>query len=420
MGRLIHRGFVLLVLVTFAPSLGAVGYVVPPGDLEATLASAAPGDTLRLEAGVHRGPITISTQVHLIGDPGAIIQGANHGTTLILAADGITVRGLTVRGSGADLSRDDAVVLIDRSSNVTVENCRVEARGFGIYLKAGGEHRIINNEISGDPALPIARRGNGIHLWHTENNIVQDNHLVDVRDGIYLSFAHDNLIHRNEGATLRYGIHYMYSERNTLTENRFTACTGGIALMFSMKNRIASNELTDNEQFGLLCQQLEHSLLEDNYLAGNGRGFYIQNSAANEFIGNRLEGNGVGAYLTAGSERNLFTMNRFDGNLVQVFEDHPGDHSGANAFFRAGRGNFWSDYAGFDWNGDGVGETPYRLVTAASALLARRPEARWFWMSPILTLLNWWDARLKLPAVGSFDPFPLIADASFSALEEEQ
>ncbi|MEE8366861.1 MAG: nitrous oxide reductase family maturation protein NosD, partial [Thermoanaerobaculia bacterium] len=84
------------------------------------------------------------------------------------------------------------------------------------------------------------------------------------------------------------------------------------------------------------------------------------------------------------------------------------------------RGNFWSDYAGFDWNGDGVGETPYRLVTAASALLARRPEARWFWMSPILTLLNWWDARLKLPAVGSFDPFPLIADASFSALEEEQ
>ena len=76
----------------------------------------------------------------------------------------------------------------------------------------------------------------------------------------------------------------------------------------------------------------------------------------------------------------------------------------------AGRGNLWSDYAGFDWDGDGVGETPYRLHTAASALLARRPVTRWFWMSPILALLDWWEARLVAPEVGTFDPFPLIGD----------
>jgi nitrous oxidase accessory protein len=196
----------------------------------------------------------------------------------------------------------------------------------------------------------------------------------------------------------------MYSERNALIGNRFSNCTGGIALMFSMRNRIEANEAVDNDQFGILCQQLEHSHVEGNRLTGNGRGFYVENSAGNQFVNNHLVANGVGVYLTAGSEANLFTANRFVGNLVQVFEDR----EGANAFFDEGRGNFWSDYAGFDWNGDGVGETPYRLRSAAAALMARRPTTRWFWMSPVLALLDWWDAQMTSSEVGSFDPFPLV------------
>lgn len=377
---------------------------VAPGELQAALQRASPGDTLRLGAGVHPGPITIETAVHLVGSEGAVLEGPGNGDVLTVAASGTAISDLTVRGSGAELADDDTVILLREVTGVAIERCRVEARGFGVYLQAGGEHRIVDNEVVGDTSLPLVRRGNGIHLWKTVENEINGNRLIDVRDGVYLSFAHDNLIHGNRGSGLRYGIHYMYSERNTLTENRFSACTGGIALMFSMKNRIERNETVDNEQFGILCQLLEHSRLADNYLAGNGRGFYLQNSAENRFAGNRLESNGVGAYLTAGSERNRFVSNRFAGNLVQVFEDHPGD----NAFFEEGRGNFWGDYAGFDWDGDGVGETPYRMRTAASALLARRPLARWFWRSPALALLDWWDARISYRPATAFDPYPLV------------
>jgi len=388
-----------LALPTWATEL-----VVEPGGLETVLSRAAPGDTLKLRPGVHPGPITIALPVRLEGSLGAILEGPGAGTVLTLTADGAAVSGLTVKGSGADLAQDEAVILIVEAQDVTVEDCRVEARAFGIYLQAGGGHHIVGNEVLGDTSLQVARRGNGIHLWKTEDNEVRGNRLVDVRDGIYLSFAHDNVIHGNRGTGLRYGIHYMFSERNVLTENRFTGCTGGIALMFSMRNRIENNKTVDNRDFGILCQQIEHSRLEGNRVAGNGRGFYLENSSVNRFVDNRLEGNGVGVYLTAGSEQNVLTGNRFSGNLVQVFEDH----AGANAFFDQGRGNFWSDYAGFDWNGDGVGETPYRLNTAASALMARRPVARWFWMSPALALLDWWDARLATPGADSFDPFPLV------------
>ncbi len=399
--------FLVCIAVT-AGSLRAAVLSVAPGELEAGLARAVPGDTIRMAPGIHPGPITIALPVRLEGSPGAVLEGPGTGTVLTVTADGSAVRGLTVRGSGADLAQDEAVILIAEAHGVTVENCRVEARAFGIYLQAGGGHRIVGNEVVGDTALKVNRRGNGIHLWKTEGNEVRGNLLVDVRDGVYLSFAHDNVIHANRGTGLRYGIHYMYSERNVLTENRFVGGTGGIALMFSMKNRIENNETFDNRDFGILCQQIEHSHLEGNRAGGNGRGFYLENSAVNRFVDNRLEGNGVGVYVTAGSEQNVFTANRFDGNLVQVFEDR----AGGNAFFDRGRGNFWSDYAGFDWNDDGVGETPYRLSTAASALMARRPVARWFWMSPALALLDWWDSRIATPGAGTFDPFPLVGSAT--------
>jgi nitrous oxidase accessory protein len=382
----------------------AVARVVRPGELAAAVAHARPGDTLRLAAGVHAGPLTVTMPLKLVGDPGAVIDGGGRGTALTLAANGIVVSGLTIRGSGADLAHDEAAVLLREVEDVTVEDCHVDARAFGIYLQAGGRHRIVRNEIRGDASLPIARRGNGIHLWYSEANEIADNRVADVRDGIYLSFAHRNVIHGNRGTALRYGIHYMYSERNVLERNRFAGCTGGIALMFSLENHIAGNVATDNRDFGILCLQLERSTLTANRVARNGRGLFVENSARNRFTANRLEGNGVGAFLTAGSEGNVFTANRFDGNLVQVFEDHGGE----NVWSEQGRGNAWSDYAGFDWNGDGVGELPYRLQTPASALLARRPLARWFLLSPVLALLDWWETQMLRVDPASFDPAPLV------------
>jgi nitrous oxidase accessory protein len=401
----------LVCLAALAFPVRAAELAVEPGGLGAALQRATPGDTLILAPGIHPGPISIDLSVRLVGKPGAILEGAGVGTVLTLTADGIAVTGMTIRGSGADLAQDEAVILIVEAQGVTVEDCRVEARAFGIYLQAGGGHHILGNEVVGDTSLPVARRGNGIHLWNTEGNEIRGNRLIDVRDGVYLSFAHDNVIHRNQGDGLRYGIHYMYSERNTLSENRFTGGTGGIALMFSMRNRIENNETVDNRDFGILCQQIEHSHLGGNRVSGNGRGFYLENSAGNDFVDNRVQGNGVGIYLTAGSEQNVFTANRFLANLVQVFETR----AGLNVFFDQGRGNFWSDYAGFDWNGDGIGETPYQLNTAASTLIARRPVARWFWMSPVLALLDWWDARLETPGSDYFDPFPLVQAAAVSS-----
>jgi nitrous oxidase accessory protein len=408
--------FLCAVLVSLAAAaLPAVAkeWPVVPGTLSRTLLEAREGDTLLLLAGVHSGPIRLDRRLRLVGAPGAVLAGMGRGTVLDVAADGVEVRDLEIRGSGADLSQDDATILLREIRGAVVEGCTVEARAFGIYLRGGGSHRITDNRVDGDPSLPRARRGNGIHLWHSEENRIEGNELIDVRDGVYLSFAHRNVIAANHGRELRYGIHYMYSERNVLERNRFHGCTGGIALMFSMGNRIVGNVASGNRDFGILCQQLERSQVEDNELRANGRGLFIESSGYNRFSGNHLSRNGVGAYVTAGSEANVFTANRFTGNLVQAYEDR----AGHNTWSDAGRGNWWSDYVGLDWDGDGVGEVPYRLETATSALLARDPGARWLWLSPLLTVLDWWQGRLQVPAAGHHDPYPLVVPTGSSPPE---
>ncbi len=376
---------------------------VAPGELGVALENAQDGDHLQLEPGVHPGPLTIEKRLVISGGEGVVIDGGGHGTTVRVTADGVQLCGLTIRGSGADLSADDAVVLFEEVERGEVRDCQIEARAFGIYLRAGSGHQVVGNVITGDRSTERERRGNGIHLWHTSRNQILANQLVDVRDGIYLSFAHDNRIESNNGEGLRYGIHYMYSERNELSGNRFDRSVGGFALMYSMNNVIRGNRAAENERFGILCLQLEGSTVRENVLARNGRGLFLENSANNDLTRNSLLANGVGVYLTAGSEANSLWANDFDGNVVQVYARRPVD----NRWSVEGLGNYWSDYRGFDWNGDGVGDTPYRLETTASALLARYPAARWFWSSPLLALLDWWQSNL-LSEESPVDSRPLV------------
>lgn len=394
-----------LLATTIVPATAEAGTRrVAPGELASVLRDAQPGDTLILGTGVHPGPIEIGVAVRIEGEPGASIDGPGTGTTVTVTADGVELVGLTVRGSGKDLSEDDAVIRLLEVHGVTVEGCDIRARAFGIYLAQGGDHRVIRNVVTGDRDLAIARRGNGIHLWDTKRNEVRGNEIVDVRDAVYLSFAHDNLIAENRASNLRYGIHYMYSERNHLLENVFDRCSGGIALMYSFENRIEGNVVTNNRDFGILCQSLERSVVVGNRVAGNGRGFFLENSSANRFESNLIEVNGVGVFVTAGSERNVFTENWFSGNVVHVYQNV----GSVSRWSDRGRGNRWDDYRGFDWDGDEVGETPYRLHTAASSLMARQPVARWFWMSPAMALLDWWEARVRAVDVDALDPAPLV------------
>ncbi len=132
---------------------------------------------------------------------------------------------------------------------------------------------------------------------------------------------------------------------------------------------------------------------------------FIYNANFNEFRGNRFEGCEIGIHFTAGSERNTITGNAFIGNRTQVkyvgtrFLDWSAD----------GRGNYWSDNAAFDLDGDGIADQPYRPNDVIDQVLWRNPMAKLLVTSPAVQTIRW--AQSQLPALqpgGVIDSAPLM------------
>jgi len=90
-----------------------------------------------------------------------------------------------------------------------------------------------------------------------------------------------------------------------------------------------------------------------NDVSDNDCGVYLYYSSGNLISGNNLSSSGDGIYLSYSSNDNIIYQNNFVNNIVQVWSDS------VNVWNYGREGNFWSDYAGQDLNGDGMGDTPY-------------------------------------------------------------
>ena len=72
-------------------------------------------------------------------------------------------------------------------------------------------------------------------------------------------------------------------------------------------------------------------------------------------------------------------------------------------------GNFWSDYAGWDVDSDGLGETPYRSHTLVDALLWEYPQAKFLLASPAFQVLALAEREFPVIAIPkAVDPAPLM------------
>jgi nitrous oxidase accessory protein len=103
-------------------------------------------------------------------------------------------------------------------------------------------------------------------------------------------------------------------------------------------------------------------------------------------------------------KRNTYTGNVFQENGEQIAVSAGGALTG-NAWSSEGRGNYWSDYAGFDTGGDGVGDIPYASLSLFEDLTAAHPGLRLFQLSPAADALD-----LAAEAFPVFQPQPKMAD----------
>ncbi|MBL0920498.1 MAG: nitrous oxide reductase family maturation protein NosD [Phycisphaerales bacterium] len=358
-------------------ALGAIGR---------RIAAASPGDVVEIGEGVYRERIRIDRPVTLIARGRVVIDGGGSGDIVEIAAPDVTVRGFIIRNTGADLDGENAAIRA-LAPRATIENNVLDDVLFGVDLRQSPDSRVAGNRIGGK-RLDVARRGDGLRLWRSDRAVVEDNVIHDGRDAI-LWYSKDVVVRRNVGRNCRYGLHLMFSDGVAITDNEFTDNSVGVYLMYSAGVEVAGNRLIRNRGpsgYGLGLKETDRFAVRDNLIVGNRAGIYVDGSPftpdrPGEFTGNTLAHNDVGVVFLPSARGNVFTANNFIDNVEQVSVAGRGALD-ANRFWDGEVGNFWSDYTGYDQNGDGVGDFVHESYTLFENLLDREPALRLFLFSP--------------------------------------
>jgi nitrous oxidase accessory protein len=356
-------------------------------DLQAAIHAAEPGATIRVPSGVHRGSFVLDKMVVLEGEPGAILEGTGDGDIVKITAAHVAVRGLTVRGTGPSLDKENSGILV-MADDVTVENVTLTDVLFGIYARQANRIVVRNNTVTGKN-FEVTRRGDSIRLWYCNDGLIEDNRVRHARD-IVVWFSERTRVLRNDVRDSRYGLHLMYADGTVMEDNRLEGNSVGAFLMYSGHSVFRGNRVIScrgPSGYGLGLKDNDELVAEGNEFVGNRVGIYVDNSPSSidsrgTIRSNIFAYNDTGiAFLTA-AKRNDVSSNTFVDNLEQVGVIGPGDFRD-NAFTVDGRGNYWSDYRGYDLADDGIGDLPYRAESLFENLMDRHPELRLFQFSPL-------------------------------------
>jgi nitrous oxidase accessory protein len=371
--------------------------VTPHGELRtlaAAVAAARAGDRIVVHDGVYHGPTAVvDKQLTIEGQGSAVLDGENVRGLIIVKADDVTVRGLTLRNVGTSFIEDRAALRVDNARGCVIDGNHIENGFFGIYLANVTDCRVINNLLRANGQRET-ESGNGIHLWTSRRVTIADNTITGYRDGIYFEFVHDSDIRGNlSSGNLRYGMHFMYSDDCRYTSNVFRKNGSGVAVMYTKRVQMVGNRFEDNwgpAAYGLLLKEISDSRLESNHFVHNTTGLLAD--GANRLVAthNEFTDNGWAVKLDASTVDGRFDHNNFLGNSFDVTTN---SRAPSTTF----AGNYWDGYRGYDLDRNGVGDVPHRPVRLFSLLVEHHQPALILMRSAFADLLD--GAERILPSL---------------------
>ncbi len=382
----------------------------PP--LQKLVDATAENGTLVPPPGIYSGPVVINKPMTIDGRGKVTIDNGGKGTVVLLHTDGATLKGLHLTHSGDYANDIDAGVQVRGNFNVIKDNV-IDDCLFGVDLQQSRNNVVRRNRISSKLELGLGQRGDSVRLWYSFNNKITDNITDHVRDMV-VWYSADNEILRNKGSNSRYSLHFMYSRYNLVEDNVYNNNAVGIFLMYSDGVVVRNNRITHAAGptgLGIGFKETSDLTVENNRILYCSTGFYIdvspfQPDTTNTFTNNLVAYNGIGVRFLNEWHGNVFRKNQFAGNLTQVVVSGRG-----TANKNTWEDNFWSDYEGFDQNGDGIGDRPYELYAYADRLWRDEPYAQFFKGSPMLETLDFLErlAPFSQPQLLVRDRMPVMA-----------
>jgi len=295
-----------------------------------------------------------------------ISSGAS--TCIDIEADNVTLdcQGHTIGGFGSGSG-----IYVGGHNYVTIKNCVLSNRYYGIYLSSSSNNIISNNIINSNRY--------GIYLDSSSNNNTISNNNVNANSwSIYLSSSSNNIISNNTANDNVFdGIYLELSSNNIISNNIVNDnAEGGIILEFTSNNTISNNTANDNFLDGIYFYSSSDNIISNNIVNDNGYGIVLDLSSNNIISNNTANSNRHnGIYLYSSSNNTIYNNLFKNTNNVYVADSanywnttlQPGTNIVGGPYIG---GNYWGspDGTGFsdtctDANYDGFCDNPYTLTT---------------------------------------------------------
>lgn len=401
------KSFLLLLRLLAGYLLICPAWALPP--LQLFVDITPPGGVLTLPPGSYAGPVVIRRPITIDGRGEVTVDGEGDGTVISVLSDGVTLRNLHITGSGDSHDQVDAGLMLE-ADGVLVENSRIDDVLFGIHLRQANNNVLRNNRIRSRNELP-SLRGEGVRLWYSSENLIENNQIEQVRDVVFTNAAGNRFV-GNTIRDSRIGMELIFSPGNEIENNILIRNTTGIVLIYSDEVKIRGNQLLnmpDATSSALAVKGSSQVLIEQNEVVRCAVGLTANSPTHPENVlyltGNRFAYNDVAMYFYGEKGGHILHGNHFIGNIVPVAVS-----AATSALGNDWRGNHWDTYEGFDLDHDGTGDTPHNVYLYSDRLWMDRPMTRFFRGSPVLEMVDFIErlAPFSDPDLILSDPVPLM------------
>lgn len=413
----LNRNKKIAVTVSVFILLGFLPFILNAESIQERINNAKPHDTIRIEKGIYKGFIIVSKPICLTGIGQPVIDGMQNGSVILIKSDSVVISGFKIINSGKGIMDESAGIKIE-GNYIEIKNNEITNVFFGISV-LGGSHVLIEKNYLHPGENYAERAGHVINIWNCTDSKIFNNTISSGRDGIFLTYNKNVVIRNNEVTKCRYALHSMYSEQMIFSQNKVYENLLGCALMYSKNLTAENNQITwqrkGSSPYGFLLKDIENLEMRENLIAANSIGIYAegvsQKTGTSSIIeNNQIEGNDC-ALAFHSTVKLLFFGNEITDNLSDIRK--LGQHISSDIeWIKNGRGNFWSNYRGYDLNNDNIGELPFQVNSVKNFSGDPRNPFRMFLHTPSYEILESMTKMFPLLESGILmeDDFPVLSE----------